>query len=212
MQMSARPDLVLRHDPFLPPSEHELRTRLEVRLPEPQDDLRLRIRLRLAKRVRLVRRIDPPAFDDEPVRRAAGHVEVPLGGGWSGVWEYEIGFDLGSGPQEEDLQVALVDLVRGEFARAVGPVRAVKVHWTADPGVASLSRVRGDLVDALWSGCEAYESGDLAQAELRWQEARTLARHSGDDDSVQRLNRLVEGHPVRADDVIDAGRTPGRWP
>ncbi|WP_143121612.1 hypothetical protein [Saccharopolyspora antimicrobica] len=209
--MSERPDLVLRHDPFLPPSEHELRTRLEVRLPEPQPDLRLRIRLRLAKRVRLVRRIDPPAFDDEAVRRTAGHIEVPLGD-WSGTREYEIGFELGPGPQEEDLQAALVDLVRGEFARAVGPARAVKVHWTADPGAASLSRVRSDLVDALWSGCEAYESGDLAQAELRWQEARTLARHSGDDDSVQRLNRLVAGRQVRAEDVIEAGRTPGRWP
>ncbi len=155
-----------------------------------------------------MRRVDPPAYSDAGAIRTGGGVEVPLGAGWSGIREYEVEFELRDGPDGEDLQAAVVDLVHGEpdRPRPTGPVRAVKVHWTRFPGGSRISRSQRDLADAIWAGCTAYESGDLADAGRYWAQACRRARRTGDNDSLRRLSLLVAADQISPDDVIAAGR------
>ncbi|WP_190817552.1 hypothetical protein [Saccharopolyspora pogona] len=206
--MTEQPDLVLRHNPFLLPGERRLTTRVVVRVASTGEELRIRIRLRLASAVRAVLRLDPPGGSTDEVIRTDRGAEVPLSADWSGTCEYAVGFDLRDGPRGEDLQVAVVDLVRGEpdAPRRTGQVRAVKAHWTTFSGGTGVGRSERDLADAIWAGCAAYEFGDLEGAGLFWEEASRRARRTGDDDSSQRLTRLVAAGRLRPDDVIDAGR------
>ncbi|MGP4015962.1 hypothetical protein [Saccharopolyspora sp. 5N708] len=202
----------LWQDPYLTAQERVVRVRVAVTVAEPGPPLRLRIRLRLARRVRSVRQVEPTADLTARLVGAMGSVELPLGAGWSGDREYEIGFDIdpSAGPHGEDLQAAVIELgeVTDTGFRRMGRGKAVRAHWSDPPGPhpATSTRDGGELGNAIWAGCEAYEAGDLERARRHWQLAQNLARRSGDEDSLRRLNRLVEPDWLRPDDLIEAGR------
>jgi hypothetical protein len=135
--------------------------------------------------------------------------------------------DSAAGEPDTDIRIARVDVQlrrpgSTEFERACEPA-LVFAHWTDDLKLSSIIDAKvahytdqTELGQAVLSGCDAHDAGDLDTAAVEWGRAVALATRLGNEKVLGRLLRLVEvvGDPgegvvrikpsVRAVDLLSA--------
>jgi hypothetical protein len=175
-------------------------------------DLRIRIEPAPFARVRFVKQRHPTDRDLTPQDGAdlgERMLDFSTGSWGEDIREYHVSLavDHEDCPLDEDLQAARVALtiVRPGSVEVepCGGRSPIVVHWTDEPALstqldasfAHYSR-HAELNQAVADGCDAYEAGRRADAELHWGRAVQLATELDNDEILDRLTRMV--------DVIDA--------
>lgn len=207
--------------------EAEFRAMMTTAMAKALPDLRIRVSLREGGELRFLKQVFPTELDltAEGVRTGEHTWEFPTGAWGDEARDFHLCVATAStgDPRGEDLQLALVTLVTGP-AEGTGTAgialpapRPMLLHWTDDHALSTRIHPRvahyggyADLGRAVVAGCEAYERGDRAAAELEWGRAVRLAHELGDGKVLRRLGRLVHvTDPARGAVRIRGDVAPG---
>ncbi|AWS41661.1 vWA domain-containing protein [Streptosporangium sp. 'caverna'] len=178
-------------------------------------DLRVRFQLLPGADIRFVKQVFPVEADlTEYLERTGDRTAEFVTGPWGEESrEYHVCFTIDPTGRESgrDLRLARVDLeVDGDGAGAPevevpGRGTPILIHWTDDPVRSSRIHPKVghytehvELREAVNAGCQAYESGDLNEAEQAWGRAVRLATELNNTKNLERLSHLVH--------IVDAVR------
>jgi Ca-activated chloride channel family protein len=170
-------------------------------------DVRIRVRLMPGTGLRFLRQVFPTGQDLTGQRIALDERTAEFStGSWGGQdsrdYHLCLAVEHEGRPQEEDIQVAVVELasvVAGTTdAQRSGVPLPVVVHWTedmvrssrVDPKVAHYSE-QAEIDRAVTAGCDAYDDGRPDEAAEEWGRAVRLAAESGNAEILERMRRLV---------------------
>nr|BFF04345.1 VWA domain-containing protein [Streptoalloteichus tenebrarius] len=190
----------------------DFRQMMAVAMGRTVADVRLRIRTLPGVEVRLLKQAYPTELHltEHAITVDDRTAEFSTGSWGRESREYHLSLTVEreGRPWNEDLQVAVVDLVvrrPGQVeGRPCGARSPVLVHWTEDLRLSTRIDPRvahylgqAELSQAVLAGYDAYGAGDHERAGVEWGRAVRLATESGNGEILARLVRLVE--------VVDAG-------
>ncbi len=168
-------------------------------------EVRLRVGTMPFSRLRSVKQVFPDEYDltDRCREVAVRELELSLGA-FSGdeTRDYQVILDLDPDLEPaygQDRLLAWAELVPVAGAAVEDDARAVAGRWTHDPVPPTLIdpivggyQGKAKLGEALTLGGDAHAAGDHATAAREWGTAFTLATAEGDEDTLRRLDAVVE--------------------
>ena len=160
-------------------------------------ELTLRVWTPQGAEIVALKQMEPP-LDLVGSRAAAG----PLVGDYTtGAWgdesrEFYLSVRVPAGAVDDKMLVARVTLLVGD--EPVGQC-LVTAEWTDEvaKSIRTDRRVaeaigEGELADTIQVGVDAYRAGDIETATDRFQKAVHIASESGNDDAIERLEKIVD--------------------
>jgi len=171
-------------------------------------DVRIRVTLMPGTRLLFLKQVFPTELDLTEHHTVLDEhtVEFSTGSwGWQDSRDYQLclAVDHEGRPQEEDIQVAVVELASVAAgttdAQRCGAPSPIVVHWTddlirssrVDPKVAHYTG-QAEINRAVTAGCAAFDEGKLDEAAQEWGCAVKLAAESGNAEILRRMRRLVD--------------------
>ncbi|WP_181770815.1 VWA domain-containing protein [Amycolatopsis pittospori] len=183
----------------------DFRQLVESAMTKVLPEVRLRIGTMPFSRLRSIKQVFPDEYDltDRCQEIAVRESELSLGA-FSGdeTRDYQVILDLDPDLEPshgQDRQLAWAELVPLAGATVEEDALAIAGRWTHDPipptlidPIVGVYQGKAKLGEALTLGGDAHAAGDHATAAREWGAAFTLATAEGDEDTLRRLNAVVE--------------------